>query len=92
MRKEHYTFDEIDEFERDVKNWIRLFCRPTIFQQKQIIQEGIYHATDITPYMHFFVQHISQFMHDLKQCGLSLRYFTTSSLEKKNHEQVIYIK
>ena len=31
MRKEHYTFNEIDEFERDAKNWIRLFCHLTIF-------------------------------------------------------------
>jgi len=54
MRKEHYTFDEFDEFERDVKNWIKLFCRLTIFQQKQIIQEVIYHATDVILYMHVF--------------------------------------
>lgn len=92
MRKENHTFNEIDEFEKDARNWIKLFCRPTIFQQKQIIQEGIYHATDVTPYMHVFAQHIPQFMRDLKQRGLSLRHFTTSSLEKKNHEQVIYIK
>ena len=54
MRKENYTFDEIDEFEKDAKNWIRLFYRPTIFQQKQIIQEGIYYATDVILYMHIF--------------------------------------
>ena len=66
MRKENYTFDEIDEFEKDARNWIKLFCRPTIFQQKQIIQEGIYCTTDVTPYMHVFAQHIPQFMRDLK--------------------------
>jgi len=59
---------------------------------KKIIQEGIYYVKDITLYIHVFAQHIPQFIRDLKQRGLSLRHFTTSSLEKKNHEQIIYIK
>ena len=83
MKKENITFDEIDEFEKDAKNWVRLFCRPAIFCQKQIIQEGIYRATDVTPYIHVFAQHVLQFMCQLKQRGLSFRYFTTSSIEKK---------
>ena len=88
MKKENLTFDEIDEFEKDAKNWVRLFCCPTIFCQKRIIQEGIYRATDVTPYMHVFAQHVPQFMRQLKQRGLSFCHFTTLSIEKKNHEQV----
>jgi hypothetical protein len=72
MKKEDLIFDEIDEFEKDAKNWIRLSYHLTIFQQKQIIQESIYRATDVIPYMHILAQHILQFMHQLKQYELLL--------------------
>ncbi len=39
--------------------------------------------------MHVFAQHMHQFMRQLKMKNLSLRYFSTSSIERKNHDQVI---
>ncbi|RGB25053.1 hypothetical protein C1646_772261 [Rhizophagus diaphanus] len=49
---------------------------------------GLYIKEDITPYMHMFTMHISYYMHQLKEKGLSLRLFSTSSIEKKNYNQV----
>jgi len=51
-------------------------------------QEGMYSRTDVTPYMHVFAQHMPQFMQYLKQKEMTLRHFSTSSIEKKNHQQV----
>ncbi|GES78564.1 hypothetical protein GLOIN_2v1828103 [Rhizophagus clarus] len=43
---------------------------------------------DITPYMHVFSKHIPEFLQNLKEKNLSLWLFSTSSIEKKNHNQV----
>ncbi|GBC35292.2 hypothetical protein GLOIN_2v1828103 [Rhizophagus irregularis DAOM 181602=DAOM 197198] len=43
---------------------------------------------DITPYMHIFSKHVPEFLRNLKEKNLSLRIFSTSSIEKKNHNQV----
>jgi len=90
MRQPELSYDQIDEFEKRAKDWIRLFCRRSIGSATKVIEEGIYPRTSVTPYMHVFAQHIPQFMRQLKQQGLSLRLFSTSSLEKKNHEQVVF--
>ena len=50
----------------------------------------MYLRTDVTPYMHVFAQHVPQFMRNLKQKGMVLRHFSTSSVEKKNHQHVSY--
>ncbi|CAG8748226.1 10941_t:CDS:2, partial [Funneliformis mosseae] len=42
----------------------------------------------VTPYMHVFAKHIPQFLRQLKEKNLSLQIFSTSSIEKKNHNQV----
>ena len=39
--------------------------------------------------MHVFAKHISQFLQQLKEKDLSLKFFSTSSIEKKNHNQVL---
>ncbi|RIA84059.1 hypothetical protein C1645_742608 [Glomus cerebriforme] len=89
MRQKSITDEEIDQFEADAKQWIRDFCRPTIGNLNDANQqEGMYLRTDITPYMHVFAQHVPQFMRYLKQKGMVLRHFSTSSIEKKNHQQV----
>ena len=44
---------------------------------------GLYRKEDITPYMHIFAKHIPQFLRQLKEKGLSLQIFSTSSIEKK---------
>ena len=38
--------------------------------------------------MHAFANYVPQFMKQLNQKNLCLRYFSTSSIEKKNHQQV----
>ena len=89
IRQKSITDEEINQFEADAKQWIRDFCRPTIGNLNSANQqEGMYPRTDITPYMHVFAQHVPQFMRYLKQKGMVLRHFSTSSVEKKNHQQV----
>jgi hypothetical protein len=89
MRKKSITDEEINQFETDAKQWIRNFCRPTIGTMNSANQrDGMYLRTDVTPYMHLFAQHVPQFMRYLKQKGMVLWHFSTSSLEKKNHQQI----
>ncbi|CAB4426978.1 unnamed protein product [Rhizophagus irregularis] len=45
-----------------------------------------YQASDITPYMHVLVYHISEMMHIHRQFGLAA--FSCSAVEKKNYQQV----
>jgi len=40
--------------------------------------------------MHALANHVSQFMKQLNQKNLCLHYFSTSSIEKKNHQQVSF--
>jgi hypothetical protein len=51
---------------------------------------GLYRKEDVTPYMHMLTMHVPYFMRQLKEKGLSLRLFSTSSIEKKNHNQVLW--
>ncbi|RIB26910.1 hypothetical protein C2G38_2138072 [Gigaspora rosea] len=79
----------INKFEIDAQNWVSTFCQPTLKKATgEIIQEGIYQRQDVTPYMHVLACHIPAFMRSLKSEGLKLRYFSSSSLEKKNHQHV----
>jgi hypothetical protein len=89
IRKPLLSDQEIDTFEIDAKNWIRTFYRATEGHLNSTLQiPGLYRKQDVTPYMHVFAQHIHQFMRQLKIKNLSLRFFSTSSIEKKNHNQV----
>ncbi|CAJ0823681.1 16913_t:CDS:10 [Entrophospora sp. SA101] len=49
---------------------------------------GLYRKEDVTPYMHILTMHVPFFLRKLNNQGLSFRLFSTSSIEKKNHEQV----
>jgi hypothetical protein len=92
LRKPNLTNSEIDNFEIKVKQWIYLFCRPNQGQINSASQiPGLYRKEDITPYMHVFSKHIPEFLRNLKEKNLSLRLFSTSSIEKKNHNQVCAI-
>ena len=51
----------------------------------------LYRKEDITPYMHMLTMHVPHFLRQLKEKGLSFRLFLTSSIEKKNHNQVKFI-
>ncbi|GET55161.1 hypothetical protein GLOIN_2v1824261 [Rhizophagus irregularis DAOM 181602=DAOM 197198] len=89
LKKPSHTEEEISKFEEDVKNWVRTFCRPTIGQMNSATSiPGLYRKEDVTPYMHMLTMHVPYCMHQLKEKGLSLRLFSTSSIEKKNHNQV----
>ncbi|RHZ89777.1 hypothetical protein Glove_11g49 [Diversispora epigaea] len=89
LRKPVLLDSEIDKFEYDAKNWVRTFCQATEGTPNSVIQKpGLYRKQDVTPYMHVFAQHVHQFMRQLKQKNLALRFFSTSSLEKKNHNHV----
>ena len=90
LRKPFLLDQEINAFEIDAKNWICTFYRATEGHPNSALQKpGLYRKQDVTPYMHVFAQHIHQFMCQLKLKNLSLRFFSTSSIEKKNHNQVI---
>ena len=66
-----------------------MFYRPTQGLANSSIQiPGLYRKEDITPYMHVFAKHIPQFLRQLKEKNLSFQFFSTSSIEKKNHNQV----
>ena len=89
LHKEHLSDQEIDQFEIDAQNWIRMFCRPTQGHMNSVTQiPGLYRKDDVTPYMHVFAKHVPQFLRQLKNKGLSLQVFSTSSIEKKNHNHV----
>jgi hypothetical protein len=75
IRKTTLIDIEIDNFQEDVKQWIKTFT-------------SIYRNEDVSPYMHVFAMHIPQFLKDLKNQGLSLRLFSSSGVEKKNHHHV----
>jgi hypothetical protein len=69
-----------------------MFYRPTQGHMNSTTQvPGLYRKDDVTPYMHVFAKHVPQFMRQLKEIGLSLRTFSTSSIEKKNHNHVLKI-
>ena len=89
LRKSSHTEEEILKFEEDAKNWVRKFCQPTIGPMNSAIAiPGLYRKEDITPYMHMLTMHVPDCMRRLKEIGLSIRLFSTSSIEKKNHNQV----
>jgi hypothetical protein len=92
MRQDFINDQEILTFEEDVRKWIQLFCRPSKNQPNSLSIElnAIYPSTSVTPYMHVLANHVPQFMKQLNQKNLCLRYFSTSSIEKKNHQQVSF--
>ncbi|CAB4435955.1 unnamed protein product [Rhizophagus irregularis] len=56
---------EIDQFEIDAQNWIRIFCRPTQGRINSPIQiPGLYRKEDVTPYMHVFAKHYRKKNHN----------------------------
>jgi hypothetical protein len=89
LKKPSHTEEEILKFEIDAKNWVKSFCQPTIGQMNTATAIlGNYRKEDVTPYMHMLAMHVPYFMRRLKEKGLSLRLFSTCSIEKKNHNQV----
>src|SRR4051794_26204083 len=84
LRKPTHTEEEILKFEKNAKNWVRTFCRPTIGQiNSSTAIPGLYRNEDVTPYMHMLTMYVLYFMQQLKGKGCSLRLFSTSGIEKK---------
>ncbi|CAG8512149.1 3099_t:CDS:2 [Racocetra persica] len=76
---------EINQYRVDAENWVQAFCCPTQGYINSSQNLGLYQKADITPYMHVFAKYIPLFMQQLKTKALSLQIFSTSSIEKKNH-------
>ncbi|CAG8518447.1 7587_t:CDS:10 [Scutellospora calospora] len=89
MCQQHLTNIEIDLFKNKARQWVKDFSRPTIGKLNSPNQQReMYPKKNITPYIHMLTQHIPKFIRSLKNKGLLLRLFSTSSLEKKNHEHI----
>ena len=55
LHKTYFSDQEIDQFEVDAQNWVRMFCRPTQGHMNSPTQiPGLYRKDDVTPYMHVF--------------------------------------
>jgi hypothetical protein len=63
------------QFQFEAKDWLKLF-------------KELYMPSDITPYMHVLVYHMSKFMEKHKQFGI--KAFSCAPVEKKNHQQVTH--
>ena len=93
IKSVNLTTESIAQFSYDARRWVQEFARPLKkMTNGQIIQEGLYQRTDVSPYMHVFAFHVPLFMRELHQQNLYLKWFTTSSVEKKNHEHVSKLK
>ncbi|RIB21718.1 hypothetical protein C2G38_1070323 [Gigaspora rosea] len=88
LRQSQLTDQEIHQYKIDAENWVRTFCCPSEGYINSLQNFGLYRKADVTPYMHVFAKHVPLFMQQLKTKGLSLQIFSTSSIEKKNHNQV----
>ena len=80
-------FDDIDEFERSVKSWVKKFT-------------SLYQTKDVTPYIHAFAMHVPQFLRlhgnisSFTQQGLEkLNDLTTKSYQRSsNHHDFESLK
>ncbi|PKK67697.1 hypothetical protein RhiirC2_751396 [Rhizophagus irregularis] len=63
------------QFQFEAEDWLELF-------------KELYMPSDITPYIHVLVYHMSEFMEKHKQFGI--KAFSCAPVEKKNHQQVTH--
>ncbi|PKY33341.1 hypothetical protein RhiirB3_494633, partial [Rhizophagus irregularis] len=63
---------DAQQFRFEAEDWLELF-------------KVLYMPSDITPYMHVLVCHMSEFMEKHKQFGI--KAFSCAAVEKKNHQQ-----
>ncbi|GBC29124.2 hypothetical protein GLOIN_2v1783867 [Rhizophagus irregularis DAOM 181602=DAOM 197198] len=66
---------DAQQFRFEAEDWLELF-------------KVLYMPSDITPYMHVLVCHMSEFMKRHKQFGI--KAFSCAAVEKKNHQQVTH--
>lgn len=73
------------QFTTEARKWLLLFIEPSSAPELANSGEfatGLYSAKHITPYSHMTCQHVGGILGDDK----SLKEYSCSSLEKKNHE------
>ncbi|CAG8748205.1 17434_t:CDS:1, partial [Gigaspora rosea] len=78
---------DFTQFALDAKEWEAFFFQPDITNpnNQDIVEEGLYQPSDITPYIHVLVNHVLEFVKIYKEFGLSS--FSCFAVEKKNHQQ-----
>ncbi|GBC38066.2 hypothetical protein GLOIN_2v1488672 [Rhizophagus irregularis DAOM 181602=DAOM 197198] len=77
-------------FRLKAKVWYELFLKKTVIdpETNNILEQGLYRSSDVTPYIHVLVSHVWEFMLIHKRWGLNA--FSCSAVEKKNHNHVCY--
>jgi hypothetical protein len=75
------------QFQFEVEDWLELFLTPDrLIPNSTHTEKGLYKLSEITPYIHVLVCHMSEFMEKHKQWGI--KAFSCAPVEKKNHQQV----
>jgi len=75
------------QFQNDALLWVEKFLTKSQGNPLQSnFIEGLYNASDVTPYMHVLVYHVHEFMSIHQKFGL--KSFSCSPVEKKNHMQI----
>ena len=81
----HKNDTNSDNFEKAAKEWLALFLSPSIgdwMVGKEIVA-GLYLPSDITPYIHVLVYHVSDMIRNYK--NWELKAFSCAAVEKKNY-------
>jgi len=75
------------QFQFEAEDWLELFLTPDrVIPNSTHIEKGLYKPSEITPYMHVLIYHMSEFMERHRQWGV--KSFSCAPVEKKNHQQV----
>ena len=73
-----------DNFEKAAKEWLTLFLSPSIgdWMVGEEIVAGLYLPSDVTPYIHVLVYHVSDMMRNHKNWGVKGFFLCSSGKEK----------
>ncbi|PKC58742.1 hypothetical protein RhiirA1_470515 [Rhizophagus irregularis] len=75
------------QFQFEGEDWLELFLTPDrLLPNSTHTEKGLYKLSEITPYIHVLVCHMSEFMEKHKRW--SIKAFSCAPVEKKNHQQV----
>ncbi|CAG8809579.1 17570_t:CDS:1, partial [Racocetra fulgida] len=77
----HHNEISGNSFKKKAFKWFEYFLTPSQGHPNRNFVQGLYRATDCTPYIHFLVYHIPEFIDIHKDLGLMA--FSCSALEKK---------
>ncbi|PKK60592.1 hypothetical protein RhiirC2_719002 [Rhizophagus irregularis] len=70
------------QFQFEVEDWLELFLTPDrLIPNTTHTEKGLYKLSEITPYIHVLVCHMSEFMEKHKQWGI--KAFSCAPVEKK---------